>query len=367
MNLGEPQLQEAIAKRKAIWTDFADIRYLRFSDQCRDVLRGTVVVDDRVIHGYPRIGRILALGRGLSEQFSAPFWAEEKVDGYNVRICRIGGRTIAITRGGYICPFTTDRIVDFIDSSVFDKDPDLVICAEVAGPDNPYVESCPQFIDSDIELFVFDLMYLDRSGFIPHADKYRCIESYELPAVRCLGRFTTADLGKIRETLRRFNEEGREGLVFKEDTPERRCTKYVTSNSSIADIRSTAENILELPPEYFTSRILRLALFLREQGLEHSAGLDRQLGAAFLDGLLAAIAQYEQDGKAHHRFRCRFRQRDSALALLAHLSDVARHKARITRRDLRQDGEHWVLEYDRTYPSLNTLLGNLLKGGQMYD
>lgn len=343
------------------------MRYLRFSDQCRDVLRGTVVVEDRVVHGYPRIGRILALGRGLDEQFSAPFWAEEKVDGYNVRICRPGSRTIAITRGGYICPFSTDRIADFIDPGIFDEQPDLVICAELAGPDNPYVESCPPFIDSDIRLYVFDLMRLDQPGFVSHAEKYRSIEHYGLPAVHCVGRFTTADLGEIRDTLRRFNEEGREGLVFKEDTPQRPCTKYVTSNSSIADIRSTAENILELPPEYFTSRILRLALFLREQRLEHSSGLDRQLGAAFLDGLLAAITQFEQNGKAQHRFRLRFRQRENALALLAHLGDVARHRARITQRDLRREGERWILEYDRTYPSLNTLLGNLLKGGLMYD
>ena len=35
-----------------------------------------------------------------------------KVDGYNVRIVRLAGRLVPFTRGGFVCPFTDDRLAD---------------------------------------------------------------------------------------------------------------------------------------------------------------------------------------------------------------------------------------------------------------
>ncbi len=362
-----PALEEALKRRQARRSEYHGLPYVHYVADTPEVVRGTAILGGRVVFGYPHIGRVLALLQGLSEQFSAPFWAEEKIDGYNVRITRVDGQAVALTRGGYICPFTTDRLGDLLDLSVFDAEPDLVICAEIAGPGNPYQESAPPFIEHDVQLFTFDLMRLDRPSFLPHHEKTRLLERLRLPAVQCFGRFTVNQVPAIQEVLRQLNAEGREGLVFKEDSETNHRAKYVTSNSSIADIRSTTSNFLDLPAEYFTNRILRLVIFLREQGLGHSAELDQRLGAAFLDGLLEGMQRYEREQRVYYTYRCRLRTREAAEALLTHLKRAGGHKVQVVQRELRQEGGYWVLAFDRIYPGMSGLLGHLLQGGLVFD
>jgi putative ATP-dependent DNA ligase len=102
----------------------------------------------RFTHNYQsipagKIGRMFHLGQGLDANFACPFWVEEKVDGYNVRIFAHENEVLAVTRRGYICPFTTDRIKDFININLFTVYPNLIVCAEVAGPENPYNTAGP--------------------------------------------------------------------------------------------------------------------------------------------------------------------------------------------------------------------------------
>lgn len=363
----KPDIQQVLEHRKGRRTSYADCDYVRLMDEFRGLPRGTALFDHGTVYGYPRIGRFLNLQTGLSEHFDGPVWAEEKVDGYNVRIFRVGACLLALTRGGFACPFTTDRLPDLLDPAIFDDHPDLVVCAEVAGPETPYMEGGPPFIAEDVELFVFDLMRWDRPGFLPQAQKHRLLERYGLPAVAMYGRYDHRDLSGIQQLLVRLNEEGREGVVFKEEAGDGHRAKYVTSNSSVADIRVTAYNILDLPPEYFTNRILRLALFLEEQGLERSPQLSRALGDAFLGGLVDAIRQYEAEQKVYRTFRCRFREKANAEQLIEHLEGTAGHQVQIKRRELRQEGGYWVLEFDRVYPGMNGLLSHLLSGGLVFD
>ncbi len=362
----EPYLAEPSAAEIPVPELFGGIGYQRIADDSGELPRGTVIHDDNILHGYPSIGRLLALERGLQQQFHAPFWMEEKVNGYNVRIARLNGRVLAFTRGGFVCPFTTDRVADLVNTSVFEFEPDLVICGEVAGPGNPYVESSPPFVSEDVRLFVFDLARWNRTGYLPYGEKMALIEQHRLPAVESFGRFEPSDLVRIRKILLRLNEQGREGVVFKEDSADNRRAKYVTSNSSVDDIRATAYTIRELPSNYFTDRVLRLVLFVDDQGLEQPEGLDRELGAAFIDGLLAAVRQFRREHKVYRTFRCRFRKREHAVLLLQHLDRVTRN-VQIGLRSLERQGEYWVLEFDRTYPALNGLLGHLLGGGLVVD
>ncbi len=361
-----PHSKRIKRKRKFKPATHDDIQYSRFTDDTKDVNRGTALFENVSIPGYPHIGRLVALQPGLAEQFSAPFWVEEKVDGFNVRICRIQDRLIALSRGGFVCPFSTDRIPDLLDPAIFDQEPDLVVCGEIAGPENPYAENAPAFVPEDVRLFVFDLMRFNRPEFLPQDEKIRLIEQYKLPSVRIFGRFETANMDAIQAILRRVNDELREGVVFKEDSLRNHRAKYVTSNSSISDIQVNAYNLMELPPEYFTSRILRLVLFLEEQGLGRPEDINERVGAAFLDGLLEAIKRFRDQKKVYWTFRCRFRDRSNAEKLLKHLRKVKRH-VQIIKRDLRREQGYWVLEFDRVYPSLTGLLSHTLGGGLVYD
>jgi len=360
------RMRRAMQSAKAVDAESGGLRHVRFVHDFEDITRGTVVFDQGTVYGYPSIGRLLALRTGLAKQLSGPFWMEEKVDGFNIRVVRIQGSPIALTRGGYVCPFTTDRLPDLLDTSIFGDQPDLVLCAEVAGPDNPYLESAPPFIAEDVRLFVFDLMRRNSPRFLPQDEKIELIRRYALPSVEIFGRFETRDVKPISAILRRLDEEGREGAVFKEDSPRQRRTKHVTASANLSDIRTSIYSLLDLSPEYFTSRILRLTLFADEQELEGSDDLNRRAGAAFLDGLREAIRQHHREGRVSHRFRCRFRDPENARHLIRYLKRASGH-VQVVQRELKPEGGFWLLEFDRIYPSLNGLLSDWLAGKMVFD
>ncbi len=360
------QLPEALEKKKAKPRQFKDLDYCHFTDDWHHIPRGTAVFGDRVVYGYPHIGRVLALEAGLKAHFQAPFWAEEKINGFNVRIVRHRDQTIALSRGGFICPFTTDRLPDLMPLDVYDAHPQIVICAEVAGPDNPYLESCPPFIEDDVRLFVFDLMELDHSQFLPYRDKLEIVDGHALPPVPRHGYFRPDEVNKIRTIMLQLNQHWREGLVFKEDSQRNHRAKYVTGNVNIDDLRAASDNLLELPPEYFTNRLLRLILFTEENGLVITPEMERALGNALLQGLHEAFDKYSREHKVYTTFRCRFREKENAEMMLDHLKRAS-HSIKIQRRRLEPEGDHWLLEFDRIYPALTGMLGDLMAGKMIYD
>jgi putative ATP-dependent DNA ligase len=193
-------------------------------------------------------------------------------------------------------------------------------------------------------------------------------ERHRIPCVRVFGRFEPEDVPSLRDILRELDREWREGLVLKEDGAGQRRAKYVTGNSNIADIRSTAYNLPELPPDYFTNRILRLALYREEVGPGGAGSVQQALGAAFLEGLETALRRYREEGRVFHPFRCRFRERAGAQDMMRMLDRVAgASHIQIAQRDLHREGGYWILEFDRIYPSLNGILGNLAAGGLTFD
>ncbi len=359
-------VREAVKHRKARSESFLGFEYLRFSDDYKDVPRGTAIFQDTVVWGYPHIGRVFMLEKGLKEQFKKPFWVEEKVDGYNVRIFKLGDRVIALSRGGYICPFTTDRLPEFINLKFFEDNPNLVLCAEVAGPENPYIEESPPFVEEDIRFFVFDIMKKNEEGFLPQEEKLRLVEKYELPSVEVFGKFTSEQVGELKKLLLKLNEEGREGVVFKEDSEENKRAKYITSYANLSDIKVTAKNMLQLPPEYYTNRILRLVLFMEEEGIERTEHLYEELGRAFIDGLFEAIEQFKKEHKVYRTFRCRFKSRDNAVALMELMQRTSKH-IQVIQRDLKEENGYWVLTFDKVFLNMTGLLGHLLSGGLVFD
>lgn len=362
------RLHEGLQRKKFVKKKFKELEYYHAIDDWQHIPRGTAVFGDTVVFGYPHIGRVFALEAGLKAHFQSPFWTEEKINGYNVRIVRIHDNLLALTRGGFVCPFTTDRLPDLLPLAIFKEQPQLVVCAEIAGPDNPYLESHPPFVESDVQLFVFDLMTTGRTEFMVYQDKIQTVDRYGLPAVQRFGRFTVEknDLDAIRSIILKLHHQWREGIVFKEDSIRDHRAKYVTGNSNIDDIRATADNLMELPPEYFTNRLLRLALFLEENGLERPPEMKQALGAAFLDGLHDAVQRFQEERRVYTTFRCRFRDKANAQLMLTHLQRASRH-IKILQRDLRRDQDHWLLEFDRVYPGLTGMLGDLLSGRLVFD
>ncbi len=360
------QLPKALHQGRARASAFKGRSYYHYTDDFHHIPRGTAVFGETVVFGYPHIGRVLALEAGLKAHFKAPFWAEEKINGYNVRIAQIGDQILALTRGGFVCPFTTDRLPDLMPIGIFQEHPTLVVCAEVAGPDNPYLESSPPFIREDVKLFVFDLMIQGQMGFLPYREKQAKIERFNLPAVPLHGYFQTDQIDALRALILKLHEEWREGLVFKEDSSRDHRAKYVTGTSCLDDLRASSDTLLDLPPEYFINRLLRLGLFVEEHALPVTDTLKHQLGAAFLDSLLAALSCYRATHHVSKRFRCRFREAGNAELLFNQLKHASRH-IQIIRHALRQEDGYWLLEFERVYPALTGMLGDLLAGKIIYD
>ncbi|WP_455211154.1 RNA ligase [Kaarinaea lacus] len=359
-------IKKAIESHRAVWADFDGLRYVRFVDDYQGVNRGTAIFDDQVVYGYPSIGRVLALQSGLKGQFHAPFWMEEKVDGFNVRVFKLNHRILALTRGGFVCPFTTDRIADLMNLNVFEHEPAIVLCGEVVGPDNPYMEGSVPYIKEDVKFFIFDIGAINQKQFMVYSEKEFMIKQYELPSVQHFGRFKLSDMEKIGEILLQLNKEYREGVVFKEDSPRNHRAKYATSNINIVDIEAGAYTMFDLPPEYFKNRIARLVLFMDEQGVSNTLALQQQLGTAYVKGLLQAIQQVHEHHKVFRTFRCRFRQRENAVKMLEHLSEIGGH-VQITLHELKEENGYWWLEFDKVFPKSSGTLSSLLKGSLLFD
>jgi putative ATP-dependent DNA ligase len=357
---------QALARQKARWEVYGELRYLRLSDDFRGRPKGTVSWNGCLVPGYPHIGRIFRLEQGLAQQFAGPFWVEEKVDGFNVRIFSSGGEMLALSRGGYVCPFATDRAPDFIPTAVFEAHPDLILCAELAGPDNPYTQGGPSFVAEDVELFVFDMMRLGRPGFLDREERQDLCVRFGLPMPQLFGRFEAGDWKGILEIVEALDADGREGIVLKEDGPNGRRTKYVTAWSGVYDIAVRAEDTVELPGDFFTSRILRLVLYLDETGRPVDAALERQLGRAFLAGLVRSVDRFKRERHVYHLFRCRFRLRENAVAFVAHLRAILGHTHLVQRR-LEEEGGYWVLEFEKDVPKLTGLLHQLFRGASIID
>jgi putative ATP-dependent DNA ligase len=358
----------AAAQQHGDWHEehLGDWRYRRLSDTFQRLPEGSVVFDDTLICGYPKIGRIFRLDAGLRAQFEHPCWVEEKIDGYNVRIFQHEGQVLALTRRGYICPFTTDRVPDLLDIRVFESEPELVLCAEVAGPENPYNEGGPPDIHEDIRLFVFDMMRKNQPGFLPHREKLRLLDAHALPGVPQYGRCEPDQAARLKPLVLALDRAGREGIIFKEDSGQDRRAKYVTGRINVADIRLCSAAIKQLPAEYFTQRVLRLALFLDEHGIAPTPDIERELGAALLEGMSDAIHQEHDTRKVIRRFRCRFLRKRNIRLFLRSLHHLL-GKGSVRTRCLSREGAYYVLQFEKVLPRTTGLLAHLLRGGIVFD
>ncbi len=366
--MDQQTLNNALERGKAVAGRFDGIEYARLVETVGGFRRGTAVLSDgSVIPGYPSIGRVQSLAAGLQRHYQGPFWAEEKMDGFNVRIVRDGERTVAFSRGGFICAFSTDRLPDLLDTSVLDDHPELILCVEIAGPDNPYLEGHPPQVTEDVQLFVFDMMRKGEDGFLPQAEKMALLERYGLPSTRIFGRFRPDDIEALEELILQLDAEGSEGLVFKGESDGGRA-KYVTGRSSVADIEICSDQLLDLPPEYFTNRLLRLGLFVAEHGQAGDAELERSLGRAFIDGVTRAVARSRGVGRVGRRFRCRFRERRHAEMFMQHIKATGGQRVLIDEAmPLQEKDGYWLLEFERVLERMTGTLANTLAGASQYD
>lgn len=348
--------------------EFEGIRYLRFKDSVANLRRGTVVFDfHNIILGFPHIKRVVQLENGVKRVFKRkPFYVEEKVDGYNVRVAQIEGRVFAFTRGGFICPFTTERIEDFVNMEFFKDYPNLVLCGEMAGPESPYLVEGPPYVKEDIKFFLFDIQEKRTGRSLPVKDRLKIAEEYGIPSVEIFGIYDISKINGLRELIENLREQRREGIVMK-SFDMKRIIKYVTPYANINDICIGARVLFELPHGYFMQRIKRLAFYLSERKIR-DAEFEKYataLGKALLEPFVESIWDVSGGEEIAEVFTVRVKHIETAYKMVSHFERLGL-KIHIEEIEEMPNG-YWRIMFKRVYPEATREIRELWNGHPFVD
>lgn len=344
---------------------FEGISFFRVNKDVKGLKRGTILSEEGIVMAYPRIPRVFHLSRGIERNLHSPFYIEEKVDGYNIRIAKIGNKILAFTRGGFVCPFTTERLGDYIDAiSFFRAHPDLVLCCEVAGPENPYNPESPPYLKEDVGFFIFDIMEKGTGRLMAPKEKYGVIKRWNLPGVRVLGIFSPNEVEKIKGVVIELHREGLEGIVIK-PVADGKVFKYVTPSAHLKDLQLGGLMIKDLPSGYFIKRLLMLSISMTELGMDKEEGWPEVLGRAFFEPLFEAIRKVENGERIGESFTIKFKRRDTIDQFMAHLRRICKVDVELIEK--KKEADYWRVLFTRRYRETEKSLRAGLRGALSLD
>lgn len=297
----------------------------RFDKPISKVEAGTSVFLEPfdIVRGFPKISRILTLYPGVAKHFSTirSVLVEEKMNGYNVRAVLIGDKIMGITRGGYVCPYTTEKLNDLIDRDFFMDHPDLVICGEMVGPDNPYVPKSFYDIGS-LEFFAFDIREKITGRPMSVMDRRALLESYGIRSVRLFGEF---DVDKahieVENIIRGFGDALNEGVVIKDPEMVITPVKYTSSRSNCADLRFAFEFYNDYGRDFFFPRVCREAFQSVEWNETEDERKDRcrRLGESILLPMISTIENRKKGERISENSQIRIKDPKTADEFRDHL------------------------------------------------
>lgn len=266
-------------------------------------------LEHRIVEGYPHIKRILLLSRAVPLHFIDDVIVEEKMDGHNVRVVKFKDTILALTRGGYICPYTTHKIEHTygrqVRSLLEEVGDDTVIAGEVVGLENPYTRyhypEAPQW-----DYFVFDIF--KNGAPLPVARRRELVESHGLRNVPVHGRYHKDDWESILEVTRGLEEFGREGIILKDPLYRVEPLKYTTSYINTRDILEGMKYPFDEGHTFIFPRVLRQMFKAIEENwsedeLRRNAAA---LGEAILLPAVESIRRFMSEGKLAEEFTLTF-------------------------------------------------------------
>lgn len=360
---------------------FEGRRYRHLPDARHGVERETAIIDGTIVRGYPSIPRTLVLDPGIPEHFDGPVVVEEKLNGYNVRIVHVpptgdgtgettdseGESTVhsedvlAVTRGGFVCPYTSRNVIELVDLTTFFEDnPAAMLCAEVIGPANPYTEHDYAGID-DAALRVFDIRDRESGEPVPVEGRRERCDQYDLPQVPAFGvHDPRSAVRAVREAIADLDERGREGVVLT-STDGHRQLKYTTSAIHRSDLAHAFARPFDYGRQFMFSRIVREAFQAVEFEEDEAAVGERarDLGEAILRPAIEAVRAVEADEPVGERHTVR--GDPAAIAsLLAHFRNQGLEL--VIERDKRTGGER-VVEFTKVATTTRDKTKHYLDGG----
>lgn len=361
----ESMWQESLERHDVIREEFDGIHFFRVTKKVGALGKGSIVTEKGIIFGFPSIARIVHLENGVRKAYTQPFYVEEKVDGYNVRVARIHDRVLVFSRGAYVCPFSTDRIEDFLEvKKIFDDIPGLIVCGEFAGPENPYNIAYPPYVKEDVRFFAFDLMLINQSHAIPVNERYKIFDRYCIPMVKRFGQFSASDVSGLKKIVKEVDAAGGEGVVMKPTHPAEKILKYVTLGSCLRDINVTAPLMTEMASEFFIHRIIRAAMFIHEQMHVLQPEVFPQLGEALLKPVYESVVKAARNEVIEEKFLLRFREERNIQRMIEHL-----HRCKVKFEVLSKNyiGNYWHVKFARKCYASYEILQKHLQGAPHVD
>ncbi|BAM70361.1 MULTISPECIES: ATP-dependent RNA/DNA ligase MthRnl [Methanothermobacter] len=357
------RLKVAFARGSVRLLESAGMQALLFKKSLGDLEAGTVIYlgdETEVIRGFPKIRRTLLLSPTIQEHFRDRVAVEEKMNGYNVRIaCLSSGETVALTRGGHVCPFTTRKAQELLDLSEFFREhPDLVICGEMIGRDNPYVsQDYPEV--GPLGFRVFDLREKNTNRPLPVEERRALLDSYGLPNVRLFGVYPIEEAAsEVADIIRALGMAGREGVVMKDPSMEVPPLKYTSSQAHARELAYAFSYPFDFGRPFFFSRVIRegFQAYELDESDDETRERARRLGEAIIYPMLERIKSISAGEAAYEDTVIDVEDREAAEEFIRHL---VRLGVSATLADYR-DGRATIRRF---YQSTTDRINNYLKGG----
>ncbi|MGA9097994.1 MAG: RNA ligase [Methanotrichaceae archaeon] len=247
-------LQQTVVKRSS----WPEPRLLRFEKTASGVEEGTVIFDNgEIVYGYPKIRRAMMLQPSIKRHFQDRVAVEEKMNGYNIRVASIGGDVVALTRGGFICPYSTEVAKRLIPMQIFEDRPEIVLCGEMIGPENPYVPKDIYPTDT-IDFYLFDLSTKNSKGTLGVYKTHEFAEDYNISSAPFFGEFKASKAYEpIKRIVKRLGRKGHEGVVLKDPDNKVAPLKYTSSESNCSDLETAFRYYNDYALDFFVSRAVR--------------------------------------------------------------------------------------------------------------
>lgn len=314
--------------------------YRHLSSGFRGIERGTVLMEDTAVRGFPSIPRVLVLETGVPAFFDGPLAVEEKLNGYNVRIADIDG-PLAFTRGGHICPYTTHIARNRLDlQPFFDAHPEQMVCAEFIGPENPYTAHSYPSVDS-VQARIFDVRERETGTPMPVERRRDILDRFDLPQPDLFGRFEPDEaVAQLHDIVADLDEKGREGVVM-QSVDGRDLLKYTTGHQHQKDLAFAFSLPFDYGRDFLFSRLIREGFQAVEFEETEAAIRERAhgLGESLLEPMIDTIRDVENGEPIGEQHTIRASP-DAVQSLLDHLS--AQGITVEIQEDRRVDGDRLV-------------------------
>ncbi len=337
----------------------------RFDKPVSSVEGGTTIFIEPfdVVRGFPKIPRVLVLYPGIIKHFSSceKVVVEEKMNGYNTRIALIGDTLAALTRGGFVCPYTTEKANKLVGKKFFRDHPGLMLCGEMVGPDSPYVPKSIYDIES-LEFFVFDIREKVSGKPMPVMERRALVEEYGLNSVRLFGEYDVDEAHlQVTKIIKGFGSALNEGVVIKDPQMVLPPVKYTSSLSNCADLRYAFEFYNDYGRDFFFPRVCREAFQSVEWDEDEESQRKRcqRLGESILLPMIRTIKKKKEGERVAEIVQIRVRD-------LRTVSEFEEHLRLLGVDALFEEpepvGDEYLVKIRKIFKSTNDKTDSILRG-----